>query len=291
MQCTGQLRTVTAALLTARFPYVTPSGVVDCPGPDGVLPSGDDVTTQIVDGGYAENTGVGTLLDLMPRVLADVRRHNSCVLSADPRAGSAPVSPRPTPSSCRSSSTSTTAPGRTWSAAPRGVTLEALVPPITLLQAKGALYSARAQLERAHAMLATDQLWSSSTELGAGRGPGGRRVARQPGRRRLPGDDARHRRAAGLGAVGGQHRRDGRRAVRAGAGRGPRVRCRPRYSPTRARTTVPTSSRPTRRPGSARSTTCSSCCPVGQVAATADGPDPDPDARGATGRCARRGRP
>ena len=87
IQCTGQLRTVTAALLTARFPYVTPSGVVDCPGPDGVLPSGDDVATQIVDGGYAENTGVGTLLDLMPRILADVRHHNSCVLADDPRAG------------------------------------------------------------------------------------------------------------------------------------------------------------------------------------------------------------
>ncbi len=50
---------------------------------------------------------------------------------------------------------------------PRGVTLEALVPPITILQAKGALYSARAQLERAHAMLATDQLWDTTSDLDA----------------------------------------------------------------------------------------------------------------------------
>jgi hypothetical protein len=171
VQCTGQLRTVTAALLTARFPYVTPSGVVDCPGPDGILPSGDDVATQVVDGGYAENTGVGTLLDLMPRVLADVRHHNSCVLSADPRGGS-----------CRGEPAADTlvvpqlvyfdnGTGSDLVHDPRGVTLEALVPPITILKSKGALYSARAQLERAHAMLATDQLWSSSTELGTTAGP------------------------------------------------------------------------------------------------------------------------
>lgn len=171
VQCTGQLRTVTAALLTARFPYVTPSGVVDCPGPDGILPSGDDVATQVVDGGYAENTGVGTLLDLMPRILEDVRHHNSCVLSADPDAGA-----------CRGELATDTlvvpqlvyfdnGTGSDLVSRPRGVTLEALVPPITILQAKGALYSARAQLERAHAMLATDQLWSSSTDLGAAAGP------------------------------------------------------------------------------------------------------------------------
>ncbi len=166
VRCTGQLRTVTAALLTARFPYVTPSGVVDCPGPDQVLPSGDDVATQVVDGGYAENTGVGTLLDLMPRILADVRHHNGCVLAGDPR-----------PSTCTGEPAVDTlvvpqlvyfdnGTGSDLVTSPRGVTLEALVPPITILQAKGALYSARAQLERAHAMLATDQLWDTTSELG-----------------------------------------------------------------------------------------------------------------------------
>jgi hypothetical protein len=170
VQCTGQLRTVTAALLTARFPYVTPSGVVDCPGADGILPSGDDVATQVVDGGYAENTGIGTLLDLMPRVLEDVRHHNGCVLSADPRGGA-----------CRGEPAADTlvvpllvyfdnGTGSDLVSRPRGVALEALVPPITILRAKGALYSARAQLERAHAMLTTDQLWSSSGELGVAAG-------------------------------------------------------------------------------------------------------------------------
>ena len=165
VQCTGQLRTVTAALLTARFPYVTPSGVVDCPGPDKVLPSGDDVATQVVDGGYAENTGVGTLLDLMPRVLGDVRHHNTCVLAGEPK-----------PSTCTGEPALDTlvvpqlvyfdnGTGSDLVNDPRGLTLEALVPPNTILKAKGALYSARAQLERAHAMLATDQLWDTTSDL------------------------------------------------------------------------------------------------------------------------------
>ncbi len=171
VQCTGQLRTVTAALLTARFPYVTPSGVVDCPGPDRILPSGDDVATQVVDGGYAENTGVGTLLDLAPRILGDVRHHNGCVLAAEPK-----------PSTCAGEPADDTlvvpqlvyfdnGTGSDLVTGPRGVTLEALVPPITILRAKGALYSARAQLERAHAMLATDQLWDTTSELDATVGP------------------------------------------------------------------------------------------------------------------------
>ncbi len=171
IQCTGQLRTVSAALLTARFPYVTPSGVVDCPGPDGRLPSGDDVTLQVVDGGYAENTGVGTLIDLMPRVLADVRHHNSCVLAADPRDGSCRGEPAVDTLVVPQLVYFDNGTGSDLVSTPSGLTLEALIPPITLLQAQGALYSARAQLERAHALLATDQLWSSSTALATASGP------------------------------------------------------------------------------------------------------------------------
>jgi hypothetical protein len=154
VQCTGQLRTATAALLTARFPYVTPSGVVDC----------DGVPNQIVDGGYAENTGVGTLVDILPRVLARVRDHNDCVLAGKPR-----------PTGCAEDTALRTlvvpvlvyldnGTGSDLVTRPEGTTLEALVPPITLLSAQGALYSARAQLERAHSLLATDQLFTADTE-------------------------------------------------------------------------------------------------------------------------------
>ncbi|WP_372734988.1 hypothetical protein [Nocardioides sp.] len=166
VQCTGQLRTVTAALLTARFPYVTPSGVIDCPGPDGLAGTGDDVSTQVVDGGYAENTGVGTLVDLMPRILAEVRHHNSCVLGG--------VGPRLPGCDGEKAMTTLVVPqlvyfdngtGSDLVKQRGGLTLEALVPPLTILKAKGALYSARAQLERAHALLALDQLWDSTTDL------------------------------------------------------------------------------------------------------------------------------
>ena len=78
------LRTVsasTAALLTARFPFVTPGGVVgDCP-----TSSGDGASfwprTQLIDGGYIENTGLATVTDLSAQWLAQVRTHNDEVVA------------------------------------------------------------------------------------------------------------------------------------------------------------------------------------------------------------------
>ena len=63
VDCAGSapsLRATTVALLASRFPYVTPSGVVtsDCAG-EGSLRS-----QQVVDGGYADNDGIGTVVDL-----------------------------------------------------------------------------------------------------------------------------------------------------------------------------------------------------------------------------------
>ncbi|MGB5953066.1 MAG: hypothetical protein WBG57_11225, partial [Ornithinimicrobium sp.] len=49
--CVDRLSASTAAMLAARFPYVTPSGVV---GPCGRAPR-----AQLIDGGYAEGSGVG----------------------------------------------------------------------------------------------------------------------------------------------------------------------------------------------------------------------------------------
>lgn len=62
----------TAAMLSARFPVVTPAGGIHrgdtaCPGID----------LQVVDGGYAENTGLGLLADIAPRIASIVREHNS----------------------------------------------------------------------------------------------------------------------------------------------------------------------------------------------------------------------
>jgi hypothetical protein len=65
---------LTAGLLASRFPYVTPSGVVGrC---------GDLKAAQLVDGGYTDNTGIGTIVDLAPVWGAAVREHNDQVLAA-----------------------------------------------------------------------------------------------------------------------------------------------------------------------------------------------------------------
>lgn len=72
--CVGRLEMVTAAMLSARFPYVTPSGVVG--------PCADLSTQQLVDGGYAEGTGLGTLIDLAPSWLAQVRAANAPAVTA-----------------------------------------------------------------------------------------------------------------------------------------------------------------------------------------------------------------
>ncbi|HKX15268.1 MAG TPA: hypothetical protein VJN19_08755 [Propionibacteriaceae bacterium] len=83
--CLGDVKAATAALLTARFPFVTPGAVIG-PCPDRVKV--DQRTpaywprTQLVDGGYVENSGLATITDLAPRWLPLVRNHN--VQAADP---------------------------------------------------------------------------------------------------------------------------------------------------------------------------------------------------------------
>jgi hypothetical protein len=71
------LRATTAALLSARFPYVTPSGALRrC--------DGKDVTaTYVVDGGYLENTGLLTLLQVWEAVEQSVEACNRLKPNAD----------------------------------------------------------------------------------------------------------------------------------------------------------------------------------------------------------------
>jgi hypothetical protein len=64
----------TAAMLAARFPYVTPSGHVgECARANGDIAPLD----QLVDGGYLENTGLGTINDLSDIWLPQVRKWNT----------------------------------------------------------------------------------------------------------------------------------------------------------------------------------------------------------------------
>ncbi|WP_344850315.1 hypothetical protein [Kribbella ginsengisoli] len=72
--CLGNPQALTAGLLASRFPYVTPSGVVGS--------CGELKPAQLVDGGYTDNTGIGTIVDLAPSWGALVRAHNDKVLTA-----------------------------------------------------------------------------------------------------------------------------------------------------------------------------------------------------------------
>ncbi|MGB3911242.1 MAG: hypothetical protein WBL06_12290, partial [Pseudolysinimonas sp.] len=70
----------TASMLSARFPVVTPGGVIDrsaaCGGSEGDL--GDDRDRlHLVDGGYAENSGLGLIADIAPDLARIVTQYNS----------------------------------------------------------------------------------------------------------------------------------------------------------------------------------------------------------------------
>ena len=72
--CLGRPSWASAAMLSARFPFVTPAGRVTCGDRPGGRPD-----LQLVDGGYAEGSGLGTLADLAPAVADLVREHNARV--------------------------------------------------------------------------------------------------------------------------------------------------------------------------------------------------------------------
>ena len=67
--CAGSLARSTAALTSARFPYVSPSGqLAEC---------GGERNTALVDGGYAENTGGQPILNLWMQVEPLIAEHNA----------------------------------------------------------------------------------------------------------------------------------------------------------------------------------------------------------------------
>ncbi|KAA0023577.1 hypothetical protein [Antrihabitans cavernicola] len=64
----------TASFISARFPYVTPTART---GLDDSCPKAD---MQLVDGGYAEESGLGTIADISPGLSAIIRDHNAPIL-------------------------------------------------------------------------------------------------------------------------------------------------------------------------------------------------------------------
>ena len=88
--CPQQLDWATAAMLSARFPFITPGGRMPHPGRGSAPGSGPGSASgcvqapavQLVDGGYAEGSGLGTLADLSPAIVDLVAEHNTSVAAA-----------------------------------------------------------------------------------------------------------------------------------------------------------------------------------------------------------------
>ncbi|MBK7819908.1 MAG: hypothetical protein IPJ61_02235 [Tessaracoccus sp.] len=120
-RCLDGVRLSTAAMFSARFPYVTPSGVVG--------PCRQAAATQLIDGGYAEGSGLGSLVDLAPRLLAVAPNDDVPVLPIvvylDNGRGSDLAPPPP------------------------GTLPELLVPPLGLQNSRGSQQSPTAWLQRA----------------------------------------------------------------------------------------------------------------------------------------------
>lgn len=87
-QCTPDMSWATASMLSARFPTVTPAGRVPPerrPNDEGGQTDCRDAQPlQLIDGGYAESSGVGTLADIAPALQQVVRRHNASMGGAGP---------------------------------------------------------------------------------------------------------------------------------------------------------------------------------------------------------------
>lgn len=85
----------TAALLSARFPYITPSGRLRGTGEPC---ASKEAPVSVVDGGYVEATGSMTATDLLEALSEEIACHNRLAAGAEPKGGcvaGAGVSRRP----------------------------------------------------------------------------------------------------------------------------------------------------------------------------------------------------
>lgn len=134
----------TAALLASRFPYVTPSAVLDACSIDRhpVWPA-----DQLVDGGYVENSGLGTIIDLAPEWLDRVRTHNAATAQRGSGTLIAPLVVY-----------LDNGLGADILAQPYPETLELVVPPLTALRAGGAQASVPTMLQRLSRLVSPESL-------------------------------------------------------------------------------------------------------------------------------------
>jgi hypothetical protein len=142
--CTGNLQAVTAALMTARFPYVTPSGVLG--------PCHGEGISQFVDGGYVENSGIATITDLAPSWSQLVRDHNDASL-----AGTGTVDLIVPMVVYFDNDTN----GDLAAPTP-GTTMEGIVPITAFLRTRGVMGAVPALLQRAADVTDSSRLWAAT---------------------------------------------------------------------------------------------------------------------------------
>ena len=77
----GDLRLATAALLSARFPIVSPPGGLDVPDTLGASgscePPADRAPTYLIDGGFVDASGARPIVDLLPEIRKYLRNRNA----------------------------------------------------------------------------------------------------------------------------------------------------------------------------------------------------------------------
>jgi hypothetical protein len=143
-RCLYGMTASTAAMLAARFPYVTPSGHVgECAREGGGVAPLD----QLVDGGYLENTGLGTINDLSDIWLPTVRRWNADELRKPQPKLIVPLV-----------AYLDNAAGTDKNAPKRDITNEFLLPPLAKLHAGSDATADEASLQRASDLVAPDQV-------------------------------------------------------------------------------------------------------------------------------------
>ncbi len=71
LHCMRGIATSTAAMLSARFTYVTPTGTVT-----GCYKRSGTFQDQLVDGGYGDSTGLSTLVNIAPSLVSRIRQYN-----------------------------------------------------------------------------------------------------------------------------------------------------------------------------------------------------------------------
>ncbi len=150
-RCLASLTAATGTMLASRFPFVTPSGVVG--------PCAAQAEQQLVDGGYVENSGLGTIVDLAPQWLSAVQRRNAEAL----RLGGSTVD-LVVPVVMYFDNGS----GGDLTVESPPATPEILVPVAADLRAKAALVGAPALLRNSAHLVATSLLAGPGTALPAG---------------------------------------------------------------------------------------------------------------------------